>query len=70
MMPIFEKYTAMSAKQTKKGLILTHVLKLLGVTEFNEISKVEESWGSMWVTLEDGSVKSLTVVDCEPEKEE
>lgn len=35
--------------------------------DFDEISGIEENTGEIWITLNDGSVKSLSVIDCETE---
>lgn len=34
----------------------------------SEVVNVEENCGNIWITLEDGSVKSISIIDCEKEE--
>lgn len=43
-----------------------YIVKQLG----RDIKDIEENAGSMWITLEDGNVKSLMIIDCEKEEVE
>lgn len=36
--------------------------------EETDVQEVEENAGSIWITLTDGSVKSLMIIDCEKEE--
>lgn len=36
----------------------------------NPMVGVEENAGSIWITFADGSVKSILIIDCEPQTED
>ena len=39
----------------------------MGLSEINTIAAVEVNAGGIWITLEDGSIKSIIVIDVDPE---
>lgn len=48
--------------------ILNYVLDELG--GIDEIESTEENAGSIWITMKDGTVKSIMIHDCEADEAE
>lgn len=51
-------------------ILMNWLAEAVGATNDNSIMDIEENCGSIWITLEDGTTKSLMVIDCEPEEDE
>lgn len=43
-------------------VVLDYIYDKIGASELNSITDVEVEEGNIWITLEDGSIKSLVVV--------
>lgn len=46
-----------------KSIIVEYVLRKIGISELNTIADVEVEGENIWITLEDGSIKSVMIIN-------
>jgi hypothetical protein len=52
----------MGANGKEKTMVFDYVLRKIGATELNSLIEVELDGDNIWLTMEDGSIKSIVVV--------
>ena len=55
----------MGANGKFNAQITSFIMEQMGISEMNEIAEVEINAGGIWITLDDGSIKSIMVIDVE-----